>query len=120
EAGDEGLTNLPTHNATRFVTLSINYRPPAEVMEVASRLLAVAAPAVEPSQSVRSTGEQPRFVPSARDDLVATAAAEARAALQRTGAGALIAPPPVHESLVATLARAGAVAPSGDALDPPR
>ncbi len=31
-------------------------------MEVASRLLAVAAPTVEPSRSVRSTGEFPRFV----------------------------------------------------------
>src|SRR5439155_1286269 len=51
---DDVLSHLPTHNTTRFVSLSINYRTPAEVMEVASRLLAVAAPTVEPSRSVRS------------------------------------------------------------------
>ena len=56
------LAHLPQHNAARFVTLTINYRTPAEVMDVAARLLAVAAPTVEPSRSVRSTGEQPRFV----------------------------------------------------------
>jgi DNA helicase IV len=116
---DDVLANLPTHNATRFVTLSINYRTPAEVMDVASRLLAVAAPAIEPSQSVRSTGEHPRFVASPRDDLVGTTAAEACAALERTGAVAVIAPPAMHESLVATLADAGAVATSADALDAP-
>jgi DNA helicase IV len=88
-------------------------------MEVASRLLAVAAPAVEPSQSVRSTGEYPRFVPAARDELVTTAAAEARAALERTGAVAVIAPPVLHEALVAALADAGAVASTADVLDAP-
>ena len=34
----------------QFVTLSVNYRTPAEVMDVAARLLAVAAPTVEPSR----------------------------------------------------------------------
>jgi DNA helicase IV len=116
---DDVLANLPTHNATRFVTLSINYRTPAEVMDVASRLLAVAAPAVDPSRSVRSTGEHPRFVAAARDELVSTAAAEARAALDRTGAVAVIAPPAMHEALVASLADVGAVASTADALDAP-
>ena len=60
------LEHLPTHNPPRFVTLTINYRTPAEVMDVASRLLAVAAPTVEPSQSVRRTGEDPHFVAASR------------------------------------------------------
>jgi DNA helicase IV len=116
---DDVLSHLPTHNATRFVSLSINYRTPAEVMEVASRLLAVAAPTVEPSRSVRSTGEYPRYVAAADHDLVATASAETRAALQRTGAVAVIAPPALHAALVETLADVGAVATSADALDAP-
>jgi DNA helicase IV len=116
---DEVLSHLPTHNATRFVSLSINYRTPAEVMEVASRLLAVAAPTVEPSRSVRSTGEYPRYVTAASDDLMATASAEARAALSRTGAVAVIAPPALHAAIVAALADVGAVSTSADALDAP-
>jgi DNA helicase IV len=115
---DEVLSHLPTHNATRFVSLSINYRTPAEVMEVASRLLAVAAPTVEPSRSVRSTGEYPRYV-TAASDLVATANAETRAALIRTGAVAVIAPPALHAAIVESLSDVGAVATSADALDAP-
>jgi DNA helicase IV len=116
---DDVLSHLPTHNATRFVSLSINYRTPSEVMEVASRLLAVAAPTVEPSRSVRSTGEFPRFVDVARDDVIAKTAEETRAALSKTGAVAVIAPPKLHEAIVASLADVGAVSTSADALDAP-
>ena len=63
----DALAHLPQHNRARFVTLTINYRTPSEVMDVAARLLAVAAPTVEPSRSVRSTGEQPRFVATPPD-----------------------------------------------------
>src|SRR4029077_5276572 len=69
------LEHVSQPGPVRFVTLTINYRTPAEVMEVASRLLAVAAPTVEPSRSVRSTGEYPRYVAATSDDLVATASA---------------------------------------------
>ncbi len=116
---DDVLSHVPTHNATRFVSLSINYRTPSEVMEVASRLLAVAAPTVEPSRSVRSTGEYPTFVDVDRGDLVSTTAEQARAALARTGAVAVIAPPALHEQIVTALADAGAVSTAADALDAP-
>src|SRR5262249_22936825 len=79
-----GRAQLPTHNPPRFVTLTINSRTPAEVMEVASRLLAVAAPTIEPSQSVRRTGEAPHFVAAPEDDVVAVAARHARDAVART------------------------------------
>ena len=116
---DDVLAHLPTHNATRFVSLSINYRTPAEVMDVAARLLAVAAPAVEPSRSVRSTGEQPRFVAAPNDALVATTATETRAALARSGTVAVIAPPALHAPIVDSLVDVGAVATIADALDAP-
>ena len=48
--GTDVLAHVPQHNPPRFVTLTVNYRTPAEVMEVAARLLAVAAPTVEPSR----------------------------------------------------------------------
>jgi DNA helicase IV len=88
-------------------------------MEVASRLLAVAAPTVEPSRSVRSTGEYPRFIAASHDDLVATTSAQTRAALARTGAVAVIAPPALHVAIVESLADVGAVSTSADALDAP-
>ncbi len=116
---DDVLSHLPTHNATRYVSLSINYRTPSEVMDVASQLLAVAAPTVEPSRSVRSTGEYPHFISATADDLIATTAAQTRAALARTGAVAVIAPPALHASIVAALADVGAISTAAEALDAP-
>jgi len=114
---DDLLAHLPTHNATRFVTLTINYRTPAEVMDVASRLLSVAAPTVEPSQSVRTTGEQPRFVPAGADQLVAIAAREVREAYARTGTIAVIAPPEFHDAITSQLSDLNAVSGGAEALD---
>jgi superfamily I DNA/RNA helicase len=116
---EEVLSHLPTHNAPRFVTLTINYRTPAEVMDVASRLLAVAAPTIEPSVSVRSTGEDPRFISVGPDQLVAVAAQHAREALALTGTVAVIAPDEMHESIAAALSDLGAVSTVADALDAP-
>ncbi len=116
---DAVLAHLPTHNPPRFVTLTINYRTPAEVMEVASRLLAVAAPTVEPSVSVRSTGEEPRFVAAPVSELVAVAARQTRGAFAQSGTVAVIAPDALHAPIVDALADLGATAGSADALDAP-
>ena len=99
------------------MTLTINYRTPAEVMDVAARLLSVAAPTVEPSRSVRSTGEQPQFVMTAADQLIDETARCARAALDRTGTVAVIAPAALHASLIARLADIGASSDATEALD---
>jgi DNA helicase IV len=99
--------------------LSVNYRTPAEIMEVAARLLAVAAPNVAPSVSVRSTGVVPAFVAVAADDLVARAAELARTARRRGGTVALIAPEALHGGVVEELRDDGAVAGTADALDAP-
>jgi hypothetical protein len=116
---DRVTSLLPTHNGVRTVTLGINYRTPAEIMDVATRLLAVAAPNVDASRSVRSTGNQPRFVASARDTLLGDTARVARDALARGGLVAIIAPAAIHGSLVELLGDAGAVAGTADALDAP-
>jgi DNA helicase IV len=116
---DAVLAQLPTHNPPRFVTLTINYRTPAEVMEVAARLLAVAAPTVEPSQSVRRTGEEPHFVAARADEVLAVGGQHAREAVALTGTVAVIAPESMHEALVDALADAGARAETADALDAP-
>jgi DNA helicase IV len=70
------LTHLPTRRGTKTVELTVNYRTPAEIMEVAGRVLKAAAPGLVPPESVRSTDEPPVFradgnVVAAVDDLVA-------------------------------------------------
>jgi DNA helicase IV len=86
-------------------------------MDVASRLLAVAAPTVEPSRSVRSTGEDPLFVATSTDRLVEETAAHARAALARTGTLAVIAPAALHAEIIGRLGDVNASTDATDALD---
>jgi DNA helicase IV len=114
---DDVLALLPSHDAPRRVTLTVNYRTPAEIMDLANKLLAVAASGVEPTQSVRHTGFPPEFVRT--DDLVAGASAAARTALGQGGTVAVIAPVEIHPAITEALADVGAVADAADALDAP-
>ncbi|MGX2996932.1 HelD family protein [Streptomyces sp. JNUCC 64] len=57
EARDEALGHRPR----RRFALTVNYRNPAEIAEVASRVLALAMPGAVSPSAVRSTGLAPRF-----------------------------------------------------------
>ncbi|MFJ9410795.1 HelD family protein [Streptomyces sp. NPDC101393] len=56
-ARDEALGARPR----RRFTLTVNYRNPAEIAELAARVLALAMPGMESPRAVRSTGLEPRF-----------------------------------------------------------
>ena len=58
EARDEALGTRPR----RRFTLTVNYRNPAEIAELAAKVLALAMPGSESPRAVRSTGVEPRFV----------------------------------------------------------
>lgn len=72
EARDEALGTRPR----RRFQLTVNYRNPAEIAELAARVLALAMPGSEAPSAVRSTGVQPRFT-VVRDSLEKTVRAEA-------------------------------------------
>lgn len=114
---DEVLAVLPDRGEARVVTLTVNYRTPAEIMQVAHRVLSAAAPQVPPTRAVRSTGEEPRFVPVERAELVAAVGEQAREAVAAGGTVAVLAPTHLHRALVTDLADVGARADSADALD---
>jgi DNA helicase IV len=115
---DEVLGLLPQRVPARVVTLTVNYRTPSEVMDVAHRVLAVGAPDVPPTRAVRSTGEWPRFERVDANDLIDTAAAAARAVVG-DGTVAVVATSDLHSALVDRLGDVGAVADSVEALDAP-
>ncbi|MCC9308522.1 AAA family ATPase [Kitasatospora sp. RB6PN24] len=75
---DEVLGGKPR----RRHTLTVNYRNPAEIAEVAAKVLALAAPGTPSPSAVRSTGTVPRFAAVADPDPAAFGAA-ARAELVR-------------------------------------
>ncbi|MFF9088087.1 HelD family protein [Streptomyces sp. NPDC014991] len=72
QARDEALGTRPR----RRFQLTVNYRNPAEIAELAARVLALAMPGSEAPTAVRSTGVEPRFT-VVRDSLERTVRAEA-------------------------------------------
>ncbi|MFD7899120.1 HelD family protein [Streptomyces sp. NPDC059743] len=79
EARDEALGTRPR----RRFTLTVNYRNPAEIAELAAKVLALAMPGMESPRAVRSTGVEPRFSVVQDGDLAETVRAEARRLLDR-------------------------------------
>ncbi|MCX4908307.1 UvrD-helicase domain-containing protein [Streptomyces sp. NBC_00878] len=80
EARDEALGTRPR----RRFTLTVNYRNPAEIAELAAKVLALAMPGSTSPSAVRSTGVRPRFVATnnghgavVRDSLAKTVREEA-------------------------------------------
>jgi DNA helicase IV len=82
--------------------LTVNYRTPAEVMEVAARLLEQFAPHLHPARSVRSAGVGPRRVETGGRPVGAMHIADAVAAIRRDVGEGLVAVV-VPEHLVADL-----------------
>ncbi|WP_371556387.1 AAA family ATPase [Streptomyces longwoodensis] len=77
-ARDEALGTRPR----RRFRLTVNYRNPAEIAELAAKVLALAMPGAESPSAVRSTGVVPRFA-VVRETLGATVRAEAERLLER-------------------------------------
>ncbi|WP_327118040.1 AAA family ATPase [Streptomyces sp. NBC_01341] len=73
-ARDEALGRRPR----RQFTLTVNYRNPAEIAELAAKVLALAMPGMESPAAVRSTGVEPRFETVRDGDLASTVREEAR------------------------------------------
>ncbi|MEU5533763.1 UvrD-helicase domain-containing protein [Streptomyces sp. NPDC020362] len=78
EARDEALGTRPR----RRFQLTVNYRNPAEIAELAAKVLALAMPGSEAPSAVRSTGVEPRFV-VARDSQERTVRAAAELLLDQ-------------------------------------
>jgi len=85
---EDQLAHLPVRRGAQQVNLSVNYRTPAEIMELAGRVLAVAAPWLTVPDSVRTGDAEPRriSVPAGepRERVVAGTVADEQAAV---GAG---------------------------------
>ncbi|MEU8650471.1 UvrD-helicase domain-containing protein [Streptomyces sp. NPDC048737] len=78
QARDEALGSRPR----RRFRLTVNYRNPAEIAELAAKVLALAMPGAESPAAVRSTGVVPRFS-AVTDTLGTTVRAEAERLLER-------------------------------------
>jgi len=106
---EDVVAHLPSARPARVVELSVNYRTPGQVMALAARVLAEAAPGLRPPRSVRSTGEAPvlRSVAAGRlvEEAVRIAAAELADADE--GTVAVIATPATAAVIADAVAAAG-------------
>ena len=118
---DEVLDDAAPEARHVVAELTVNYRTPMEVMEVAGRVLAAVDPSLRPPSSIRSTGEPPRFV-EASDvaGAAAVAALDALEGIEWSGTVAVIGVASRHGAIRGALdadARTRAV--GGDPLDDP-
>ncbi|MEU9174130.1 UvrD-helicase domain-containing protein [Streptomyces sp. NPDC048420] len=74
EARDEALGSRPR----RRFQLTVNYRNPSEIADLAAKVLALAMPGAESPRAVRSTGVEPRFTAVGRSLAEAVRAEAAR------------------------------------------
>ncbi len=84
---DEVTRHLPRIRPARVAELSVNYRTPAEVMDLASRVLAMTAPELDPPRSVRVSGATPLIEHTAPGDLARRAVSLASEALEAVAGG---------------------------------
>ena len=107
-------------NRWRRAELTVNYRTPAEIMEVATAVLASAAPGVVPPRSMREEGVPPWAVQATPDGLVTVVAEAVRRELAEIGDGrlAVIAPTTEAVRLARELAAALPGATIGDHSNP--
>ncbi|MFD5643131.1 ATP-binding domain-containing protein, partial [Streptomyces anulatus] len=84
------------------VTLEVNYRTPAEIMELAAGVLREKDPSFTAPVSVRSTGEKP-WTRDSGEDLAAEVSRAVAELTPREGRLAVIAPRALHEEIAAPL-----------------
>jgi DNA helicase IV len=123
QSWDDVTRHLTPQRPFRLVELTVSYRTPSEVVAVAARVLAVAAPSIAPPRPVRQSGHTPRVLPATRAGLaeaVATVTREEVAAVA-PGRVAVLGPAVLLPELTRALADAGLDPidprePSGDGL----
>jgi DNA helicase IV len=109
ESWDDVTRHLSPKRSTRLVELTVSYRTPAEVIDVAAQVLAVAAPAITPPRPVRQSGFAPRIITASRAGLagaVAQATGEEVAAVA-PGRVAVLGPAMMLPELARALSEAG-------------
>ena len=103
---DDVLAHLPSRKTPRVVGLSVGYRIPSQIMDLADKVMHVATPGLRSPRSVRDGDEVPLILAVAtHDELLATAARRAAELVQREDAGraAIICPDDLVNDMSAAL-----------------
>ncbi len=107
---DDIVKHLPDRKGSRVIGLSVGYRIPAQIMEIANRVMMAATPSLRPPTAVRQGDDVPDFVyVDSADALGAAVAAETARLVNEIVDGniAVVAPDPMVEMISAALNAAG-------------
>lgn len=120
---EQVVEHLPAARHWSQSELTVNYRTPSEIMDLAAAVLQAVEPSAKPPTSVRSTGELPRFERVAREALGSMVAACLRAfsgGQEAPGNAAVIVAPCLFDLLAEELVKERLLeAADGAALDSP-
>lgn len=103
-AAVEALVHDAPEATVRHTELTIGYRVPATILDVANRLLPYTAPTVTPARSVRPGGEPPFILRVDEAELSSAVMAEVSALVARTGSVAVVATDAVIDAIEPELA----------------
>ena len=106
---DSVLEHLPARREPRHEELTVGYRVPGPIMDLASKVLAVAAPQLDPPRSIRHSGAEPRIIGTGREELDRVLAEAVHDELTEVGAGnlAVVVPTSMLEGIDTALRCAG-------------
>ena len=109
QSWDEILDHLPDRRPSRSAELTIGYRLPAPIMSLAGRVLAQAAPELQPPKAVRQDGDDPVFIHAEPGRLGAALAAAVATEVDHVGHGnvAVICPSSMVTTVCEALGSAG-------------
>jgi DNA helicase IV len=110
DSWEDVLAHLPANKARRVIGLSVGYRIPDVIMELATKVMMAATPSLRAPVSVRVGDDPPTIVPVAGADELYPAAARAAGQLAAELDGgniAVVVPDPAVEAVSAALDAAG-------------
>lgn len=103
------LDHLPDRRPPRHTELRVGYRVPGPIMDLAAKVLRVAAPQLDPPRSIRHTGDEPVVTATTDGALDLELVDAVRRELKAVGAGnvAVVVPGSMAERVDGALAEAG-------------
>ena len=106
---DDILAHLPITRGSRVIGLSVGYRIPAQIMELANKVMMAATPSLRAPTSVRAGDERPELVHVGGGELLAAVVAATKDLDADVGDGniAVVVPDAMFEAVSAALDDAG-------------
>jgi DNA helicase IV len=109
DSWDDVLRHLPDQRGARVIGLSVGYRIPGQIMDLANKVMMAATPTLRAPTSVRTGDEHPEFVEVVPSELLSAVVASVKELDADIGDGnmAVVVPDSMFEDVAGALTAAG-------------